>query len=305
MAELTPMPAHHTITHAQLLEIWKQAITQGRDEDPHDTVVAELAAYYKMDPNEVRLRCINWEDESVAQWHAEDRSSPEKIIEFFQTQTSWIFDTMWYHANQALGIVFPESVEVAYWLRDEPPRALLDFGGGPGTSAMFFHRLGWKVAIADISTSFQEFAKWRLNLHGVPCAFYNTSSDRLPPNAFNMITAFDVMVHIPDILPTLSELHQSLRANGLLVFNIDSKPANDPRTAYHFYDYHGPIIRHMRAAGFRRRPRAVGFHVYQKVTRPAIINHFIGIFDHLLYSWPNYKLRQLYVWIRERIAKRG
>jgi hypothetical protein len=136
-------PTHDTITHDELLVIWKHVLTRGMYADPHEAVVAELSAYFHMDADEVRLRCINWEDESVAEWYQEDRSSPEKLIKFFQTQTSWIFDTMWYHAGQATGDAFPQTVEIAYGLREQPQRRLLDFGGGPGTAALFFHELGW------------------------------------------------------------------------------------------------------------------------------------------------------------------
>jgi hypothetical protein len=119
-----------------------------------------------------------------------------------------------------------------------------------------------------------------------------------------VITAIDVMAHIPDILPTLSELHQSLQAEGLLIFNIDNRPRNNPRTAYHFFEQHYPIIRHMRAAGFRRRAKIAGFYQYQKVSRPSIVNHMIGIFDHLRYSWPTYNVGQLYRWLKLRLTGR-
>lgn len=118
---------------------------------------------------------------------------------------------MWYHADQCFRTAFPQSVEVSYGLRDVPQGTLLDFGGGPGTSALFFYELGWKIAIADISTSFQECAQWCLNLHGVPADFDNTSKVRLTPNAFNVITAFDVIVHITDIPTALDEMGQSLQ----------------------------------------------------------------------------------------------
>jgi 2-polyprenyl-3-methyl-5-hydroxy-6-metoxy-1,4-benzoquinol methylase len=288
-----------------LLMLWQHAITQNNYNDPHDAVIAELSAYYEMDPEEVRKRCINWEDESVEQWHAKDRSTPQKIVEFFQTQTSWIFDTMRYHADQCVGTEFPQSVEIAYGLRDFPKGTLLDFGGGPGTSGLFFHDLGWKIAIADISTSFQEFAKWRLNLHDVPAEFYNTSKDRLPPDAFNVITAFDVIVHIPDIPTTLAELKQSLQAGGLLIFNIDNRPLNNPRTEYHFFEHHYPIIRHMRAAGFRRVHKIHGgFYVYQKAERSSLVNHVLGVLDHLRYSKATYSIGQLYRWIKIRLTGR-
>jgi 2-polyprenyl-3-methyl-5-hydroxy-6-metoxy-1,4-benzoquinol methylase len=228
---------------------------------------------------------MNWEDESVAQWHSEDRSSPEKIVDFFQTQTSWIFDTMWYHAEQWQRKAFPQSVEIAYELQNLPIGNHLDFGAGPGTSSLFFYALGWKVALADISTSFQEFAKWRLKQHKVPADFYNTSSDRLPLKAFDLITAFDVMAHIPDIYEALVDLNLALRPNGYLIFNIDSRTPNDPRTEYHFFDEHYLITRYLGATGFRQRGKIHDFYVYQKISRSPICLALAIIYDQLRYNW--------------------
>lgn len=107
-----------------------------------EQVIAELAAFYRLPPDEVRRRCVEWEEESVAQWHARDRSTPESIVEFFQTQTSWVFDTMRYHAEQCKRAAFPQTVHIAHAMRQLSPGRLLDFGAGPGTSALFFHSLG-------------------------------------------------------------------------------------------------------------------------------------------------------------------
>src|SRR5689334_14163241 len=87
-----------------LLEIWRQALTGGTGDDPREVVVAELAEYFKLEPAEVRRRCLNWETDSIKEWEAADRSSREGLLDFYQTQTSWIFDTMWYHAQQYYGL---------------------------------------------------------------------------------------------------------------------------------------------------------------------------------------------------------
>jgi SAM-dependent methyltransferase len=123
----------------------------------------------------------------------------EGLLDFYQTQTSWIFDTMWYHANQYTGSAPAESVEIALGISHLRPGNHLDFGAGPGSSSLFFHELGWRVSLADVSTTFQNFAKWRLQKHGVPATFYDNSKEDFPAATFDLITAFDVMVHVPNI----------------------------------------------------------------------------------------------------------
>jgi 2-polyprenyl-3-methyl-5-hydroxy-6-metoxy-1,4-benzoquinol methylase len=272
------------IPYADLLRVWIDCITRSRPIDPHDAVVEELAEYFSLSSDEVRRRCEQWEEESVAQWHAEDRSSITQVVEFFQTQTSWIFDTMRYHAEQCKGLAVPQSVEVMHRLRSLPKGDYLDFGAGPGSSGLFMHALGWKVSLADISTSFLEFARWRLQKHNVTATFYNTAETQLPTAAFDLITAFDVMVHIPQIRETLYDLHRALRLGGYLIFNIDSRPRG-PTTEYHFFENHYPITRHVRGIGFQKRQRIGDFYVYQKVFRPSLARHGMIVWDQLRYNY--------------------
>lgn len=270
-----------------LLEIWRECLTMGQADDPHDTVVAELAEYFKMDPQEVRQRCINWEDDSLKEWEAKDRSTPEGLLDFYRTQVSWIFDTVWYHADQYYEIRSAESVDIIYGLTKDhgvKPGNHLDFGAGPGSSSLFSHKLGWQVALADISTTMQDFAKWRLAKHGVVDAtYYDNSQEKLPTQAFDLITAFDVMVHIPDIQATLEDLHRALKPGGYLVFNIDNLPLT-AKTQWHLYDEQYPILGKVRAIGFQRHPKISYFHIYQKIERSPTNTQLIRFFDKLRYN---------------------
>lgn len=266
-----------------LLEIWRQALTGGADADPSEVVVAELAEYFKLEPDEVRQRCLNWEAASIKEWEAADRSSRAGLLDFYQTQTSWIFDTMWYHAQQYHGQAPAESVEIALGLSHLKPGRHLDFGAGPGSSSLFFHRLGWKVALADISTTMLNFARWRLERHQVPAIFYDTSHEPLPALSFDLITAFDVMVHVPDPAETLRQLHRALKPGGYLVFNIDNQPLTR-RTQWHLYEEQYPILGKVRSTGFRRHPKISYFHVYQKVQRGPMASRLIPLYDRLRYN---------------------
>ncbi len=279
LSDIAPKP----YTQAMLRETWRRCLTGDDSSDPCDVAIAELSAYFHLSPEETRTRCINWEDDSLQEWSAKDRSTPEGLLEFYRTQVSWVFDTVWYHANQYHGATPAESVDVAFGLRDLPPGHHLDFGGGPGSTSLFFHALGWQVSLADISTTMLDFARWRLAKHGIPAAFYDPSQDALPPNTFDLITAFDVMVHVPDVGATLTRLWESLTPGGYLVFNIDHRPRTE-RTQWHLYAEQYPILQQVRAHGFRRCPKIEFFHVYQKIERSPANAQMIRLTDQMRYN---------------------
>jgi len=270
-------------TEAQFMDLWRRCVSNNGAAAPMEQVISELSTFYKLPADEVRRRCVEWEEESVAQWHSADRSTPDSIVEFFQTQTSWIFDTMRYHADQCNGDAFPETVDVTYALRDLPPGSHLDFGAGPGTSSMFYSALGWRVTLADISTSFLEFARWRLEQRGIQASYINTAEQRLPADSYDLVTAYDVMVHIPDIQAALLDLHRAMRPNGILVFNIDSRP-HGPTTEYHFFDQHYPILKLMGKAGFKHVRNIGFFYVYQRVERTPVGTYFASLYDSLRHN---------------------
>lgn len=270
---------------AYLLEVWKKILTQGKFEDPYEAVLAELSEYFKMTVEEVRRRCLHWEDYSVEEWESKDRSTTEGILDFYRTQVSWIFDTMWYHARQYEEDSLAETVNIYASLQKMIKTGNhLDFGAGPGSSSLFFHEMGWEVSLADISDTMQDFAKWRFQQRGVPAIFINNSREKLPANSYNLITAFDVMVHIPNTKGTLQTLRNSLKPGGYLIFNIDNQPKTR-RTASHLYEEQYPVLRNVRGLGFQRLPKITYFHVYQKVERTPIVNSGIWLLDQIRYNY--------------------
>ena len=286
---------HHRQTQAEekatlrtrLREVWRRSLTNGSSADPSEVVIAELSEYFKLPPEQVKERCINWERYSREEWLAKDRQDVAGLQDFYQTQTSWIFDTMWYHAQQYHDLAPAQSIEIAAGL-SRPPHDLkpghnLDFGAGPGSSSLFFHELGWQVSLADISTTMQNFARWRLAKHGVPATFYDTTSQPLPAATFDLITAFDVMAHVPDASATLAMLRQALTPGGYLVFNIDNRPPTLDN-ASHLYAEQYPILREVGHLGFRRYAKFGSFHVYRKVEYRPFKSRLIYRLDRLRYN---------------------
>lgn len=261
-----------------LRDEWKNSLLLPGFDDPCDSALHELADYFHISLDEARARCEHWEEDSVHEWERAARDTPDGLLDFYRTTQSWIFDTVWYHAQQCSYQQFPESVAIAYGLQHPHPGHMLDLGAGPGSTGLFFHRLGWQVSMADISTSMQEFAKWRFTQRRLSATFYDTSREELPADTFDLITAIDVVAHIPNWTREVARLHRSLKVGGLFVFNVDSRP-RARENQWHLYEYHYPIIRPMRSAGFRRLPKIEFFYVYQKVLNGAGRRYAAAFYD--------------------------
>lgn len=279
---LTPEKIH---TRNELLERWRESLVTEGFTDPRESALHELAAYFNITRDQAYERCMHWEQDSIAEWEARPRDTPEALLDFYQTQQSWIYDTVWYHAQQYYEEVPAESVMIAERLQHVTPGKHLDFGAGPGGTSLFFHKLGWEPSLADISTTLQAFARWRLERRGISATYYDTSTDELPPNTFDLITACDVMVHVPDPRATLMQLHRALKVGGYLVFNVDSRPKPSRETQWHLYPFAYPILQPVRAVGFAREPRLEFFHIYRKVEQnPPVRVAGVSVYDSLRYN---------------------
>jgi SAM-dependent methyltransferase len=251
--------------------------------DPTDAVVAELGEYFRLPPDVVRDRCLHSMEYSFVDWEAGDRSTSDGLVDYWN-HVSPVFGITMSHVRQYHGEHPASSVEIAYGLRHLPPGDMLDFGAGPGTNSAFFHALGWRVTLAEVSTTMMDFARWRLARRGITdAACIDTGRERLPPAAFDLITAIEVMHVIPDTPGTLAELRRALKPGGYLVFNIYAPPRGYGTHSY-LYEAHWPILRYVRRAGFRRRPKIGHFYVYQKVERGALGAWAIAALDMLRYN---------------------
>ena len=269
----------------ELLELWRESLLLPECSDLEESALEELSRYFKMSRQQARERCLHWVDDSIAEWEASDRRTEEGLLEFYRTTQSWIFDTVWYHAHQYSGDTPAESVMIAHRLNRVRPGHHLDFGSGPGSTSLFFSRLGWQVSLADISTSMLNFARWRLPLHGVHADYYDLSETSLPVQQFDLITACDVLVHVPDPRRTLRELHRALKPGGLLIFNVDAVPKKTRDNQWHLYRYAYPVLRPVRGTGFQRLPRLEFFHVYRKIgPRSPLRAASVALYDLARYN---------------------
>jgi 2-polyprenyl-3-methyl-5-hydroxy-6-metoxy-1,4-benzoquinol methylase len=272
-------------TYQELLEIWQHCLTGDRFTDPHEGVFDELGRFFGLPPEKVQWICKHSAEIVSEEWHKTGLSTSDELYRFYQAQTYWLFGTLRCHADQTQPHIAHAAVKIAHALQHVPTGHCLDFGCGAGTASLFFNALGWQTSITDVSETAINFVRWRFEQRGIQGTFYNFETDQLPPNTYDLIVAFDVMVHIADIPAVLRRLHQSLKPGGYLVFNIVSRNPSSPTTSqWHLYDAHYPIIRQIRQAGFRRLPNIDSYYCYQKIERSRLNTASVALLDRIQHN---------------------
>lgn len=239
--------AHRRAVRSPNMTAFRDALQPpGGGATERDGVLGDLARYYDLTSDEALRRCLNWEDTSIEEW-----DSAAGLSAFYDTVTSWSFDLLWYCYLQSRGYGYPESVILADRL-SSPPRwaRMLDLGSGTGVTAQLFTALGWDVTLADVSRPLLDFARWRLELRQVTATYLHLPA-QLPTHHYDLVTAFDVMAHVPpeDLDATAQRLHRALRPGGLLVANYDVR-RRSRANAWHLYDDDLPLRWAIQRAGF-------------------------------------------------------
>jgi len=218
------------------MELFRASLLLPGISDVRAAVLDDLTTYTGLPVDECVERCRNWESWSVKEWSAADRSSKDGMTDFYRTTQSWAFDLLWYAYLQAEGYCCSSSVLA---LRAVPTqgrgRAHLDFGSGVGVTSQLFARAGYETALADISTSLLDFARYRLSRRGEAAQFIDLNDERLETGRYDVITALDTLILIPDLADVVSGLHAALRPGGWLITNFDVRPPS-PENAWHLYD---------------------------------------------------------------------
>jgi SAM-dependent methyltransferase len=219
--------------------------------DARESVLEELSAFHGYSPDECLKRCLHWEEWSVEEWDAADRSTPEGVRDFYNSVQSWSFDLMWYAYLQSVGNGYPAAVVSARFADQHTSgRDFLDFGSGTGTTAQLFARLGYTTTMADVSAPLLEYAAWRLARHGDQATIIDLNTERLPDDSYDFITALDTLVHVTDFDATARDLRRAIRSGGYLLANFDVRNPDDQGAQWHLYEDEHGIDHRLRAAGF-------------------------------------------------------
>ena len=118
-----------------------------------------------------------------------------------------------------------------------------------GVTAQLFASLGCEVDLAGVSTSLLEFARFRLERRGVDARYLDLNRDRVPVDRYDVVTAIDTLVHVPDLAATVRDLHAAIRPGGHLLANFDVRPRTH-ENAWHLYSDDLPLRWTLHRAGF-------------------------------------------------------
>jgi SAM-dependent methyltransferase len=241
--------------------------------DCRSSVLAELAEFHSESPELAYHKCIHWEAQSVEEWTSADRSTPAGLQGFYDSVASWKYDLAWYAYLQATGHAFPQAVAVLRFLDARNiSGALLDFGSGIGLNAQFFSRSSFDVTIADVSRPLLTYANWRFRRHNDAIRTIDLNDEKLPDSAFDVVTAFDVLVHVPDFDDTALQLHRAIKRNGWLFANFDTR-SRDEASSWHLHNNEFDLDRRLKRAGFVKQHVIGGFlGCYQRVEPGTVIH---------------------------------
>ena len=232
-----------------------------------------------------------------SKWNAADRSTAHGLQEFYDRVDHWVYGTLGYHARQAEGKNVPLPAQVAAMHDGRRPGSFLDFGAGVATAGLLFDRLGWQVTCADVSAPLLQFAKWRVEDRGVAIRVIDLRDERLPEDAFDVICAFNTMAHVRDTLQTLRELRRALRPDGLLIFDVDTRP-KDAEMPWHASTA-SLSLRVVRRLGFAAEPRLGELYIFKRIELGLLARGVVAVLDFLKYTDVAIWIRSVY-WRRSR-----
>jgi SAM-dependent methyltransferase len=283
------------------IENFRAGLRFGQVPDVRAGVLDDLSAYFGLDPADCVQRCINWEQWSVEEWQAGRRDSADALADFYRNLQSWAFDLLWYAYLQAEGYAYPVSVVIAETLPwPGAGRRHLDFGSGIGATSQLFGRLGFESDLADISTSLLSFARFRLERRGQEAAYLDLNDANPSESRYDVITAIDTLVHVPDLGATARLLHRALKPGGLLYANFDVRPRT-AENAWHLYEDDLPLRWQLQRVGFEPEESLDGMITrYRRVEPGSLAHHARGVRDAVLLRSP---LRPAYRATRDAVKR--
>jgi SAM-dependent methyltransferase len=233
-------------------QIWKRAILLPGYDNLRDSLLSELSGYLGLsDLTEVERRCkISWrnvEDE----WHGTvDASRSATSIEHFYDQTeAYLYNLIWWHTLTEDDTPLAYVTALGFAQRHGCSR-YLDFGSGISSGGLLFHKDGFEVASADVSSSLLHFSEWRFAKRGIAAQMIDLKERALPSERFDFVTAMDVWEHLVDPVGEVDRIANTLVPGGVLYGRFAMEP-DDERPQHIVRDFK-PVFERLRALGFQQ-----------------------------------------------------
>ncbi len=226
---------------------WRRALMLPGRRDLVTSLTGELADHLGVAPAQVIRRGRESAERIEREWKEEVRpGSPGSIERFYDRAEVHLHELTWWHTlaedDSPLAYVVALRFAQAHHHHD-----YLDFGSGVGSAGVLFASAGFSVCLADISSALLEFSRRRLEARGLRARHLDLKHERLPVEAFDMVTAMDVFEHLVDPVAAVDELWRALRPGGFL-FGRFAATADDPRSEHIVTDF-GPVFERLERLG--------------------------------------------------------
>jgi SAM-dependent methyltransferase len=134
-------------------------------------------------------------------------------------------DDRWFYLSSRMylfgnAVHFHEAPEVIDEIAALVPAGgrVLDFGGGTGNLALALAAHGFQVDYHELSALQKEFARFRVHRHGLQERVEILDSwTGLTPGRYDLVCAFDVFEHLPDLAKVVEALAPSIAEGGVLI----------------------------------------------------------------------------------------
>jgi 2-polyprenyl-3-methyl-5-hydroxy-6-metoxy-1,4-benzoquinol methylase len=260
---------------------WGKAVGRPGYRSLYESMVAELGEYLEEPPTTVAAACAAGAKSVADEWnvrHLDKKSPAAEVVEFYRTTKSYLFDLTTFNSEYPHTATLDAMVRMA---KEQGFTRFLDFGSGIGSVGLYFAINGLDVTLADVSESLLDYASWRFNVRGLKVTIINLNRDQLPGNAFDLVTTFDVLEHLPNAAETLHRLAETLRVGGFLALNVEEA---DERFPQHITTYE-EVLSATAAAGFRRRAFLGKTEVFERVQRNSVSTFYHNVWGKFWYGF--------------------
>ena len=230
-------------------EIWADALLLPGESDLKHSLCVELGRLEGCDNlAEIERRGRSAMLKMKEEWEAGFREGDaEFVVKYYDQSTHYLYELMWWHtlAEDQSPLAYVAALHLAL---QNGFKHSLDFGAGVGAGGLLFFRHGFRIALADISSTLLDFSRRRLKARGIPATFIDLKTSERPAGKYDFITAMDVFEHIAEPEKTVEPVAAALRPGGILFgrFHVE---ADENRPSHIARDF-GPMFDRLAELGF-------------------------------------------------------